>query len=317
MRIALMDDYQGIATNIVPWADRLPQAQVVAFHDHVEDEQVLVDRLAGFDVVVAMRERTPFSRSLLQRLSSLRLLVTTGMRNSAIDISAACELGIAVCGTSSSGSGPVELTWGLVLALVRHICAEDATLRAGRWQTTVGSDLAGRRLGVVGLGRLGSRVAVVGTAFAMDVVAWSPNLDPDRARAAGVHPVGKDELFATSDVVTIHMVLTERTRGLVGKEDLWRMKPSAFFVNTARAGLVDGAALLDALGQGRIAGAGLDVFDEEPLPSSHPLLRQERTVLTPHLGYVTGATYETFYGEALEDIVAFVAGHPVRVLESP
>lgn len=316
MRIALMDDYQGVAAGIVAWDQQLPDAEVVSFGDHVDNPAELVRRLNSFDVVVAMRERTAFDRNLLGSLANLRLLVTTGMRNSAIDIGAAQDLGITVCGTGSSGNGPVELTWGLILCLARHICEEQVSLRAGGWQQTVGFEIAGKQLGIVGLGRLGSRVAAVGSAFGMDVVAWSPNLDPERARAAGARWVSEAELYSASDIVTLHMVLSDRTRGMVGAQELAQMKPTAYLVNTARSGLVDEVALVDAVQSKRIAGAAMDVFEKEPVPPDHPLLRLENTVVTPHLGYVTMTAYHTFYSDALEDIVSFAAGQPVRVLSA-
>jgi len=316
MRIALMDDYQGVAAGIVGWEQQLPGAEIVTFGDHVHDPAELVRRLEPFDVVVAMRERTAFDRNVLGRLPNLRLLVTTGMRNSVIDIGAAHDLGITVCGTRSSGNGPVELTWGLILCLARNICAEQAALRAGGWQQTVGFDIAGKQLGIVGLGRLGSQVAAVGSAFGMEVVAWSPNLDLERARAAGARWVSEADLYSSSDVVTLHMVLSARTRGMVGAAQLAQMKPTAYLVNTARSGLVDEGALLDVLESRRIAGAAMDVFEKEPVPPDHPLLRLENTVVTPHLGYVTMSAYRTFYSDALADIVSFSAGQPVRVLSA-
>jgi phosphoglycerate dehydrogenase-like enzyme len=261
-----------------------------------------------------MRERTPFPRSLLERLPELRLLVTTGRRNAAIDVAAAAERGVTVCGTASHPTGPVELTWALILAVARHLPQEDASVRAGGWQETVGTDLAGSTLGIVGLGRLGERVATIGGAFGMDVVAWSQNLTAERAAEVGVRRVGRDELFASADVVTVHLVLSDRTRGLVGRAALARMKSSAILVNTSRGPIVDEAALLDALAAGTIAGAGIDVFDREPLPRHHPLRSAPRTVLTPHLGYVTERTYEVFFREAVEDVAAFLAGTPIRVL---
>jgi len=292
----------------------VPDADVVEFRDHLADEDAVAERLRDFDVVVAMRERTEFRRSLIERLPNLRLLVTTGRRNKSIDVEAANELGIPVCGTGILPNGTAELTWGLILAVARHIPQEDASLRAGGWQETVGTDLAGARLGVLGLGNQGSQVARVGLAFDMDVVAWSENLTEERAAEVGARRVDKDELFATSDVVTIHTLLSKRTRGLVGADDLGRMKPTAILINTSRGPIVDQQALLDALHQGRIAGAGLDVFDQEPLPADHPLRTAPRTVLTPHLGYVTEKTYEVFYREAVEDVAAWIAGEPIRVL---
>ncbi|TKJ28352.1 D-2-hydroxyacid dehydrogenase family protein [Blastococcus sp. CCUG 61487] len=315
-RIAVLDDYQSVAARFCDWSTVPGPVRVVEFHDSVTDEDALAARLEPFDVVVAMRERTQFRRSLLERLPDLALLVTTGMRNAAIDVAAATELGITVCGTSASAEATVELTWGLVLAALRHIPREDASMRTGGWQQTLGGDLAGARLGVVGLGRLGSRVATIGQAFGMDVVAWSENLTDERAAEVGVRRVARDELFATSDVVTVHLLLSRRTRALIGADDLARMKPTAVLVNTSRGPIVEQQALLDALHSGRIAGAGLDVYDEEPLPREHPLRSAPRTVLTPHLGYVTRGTYETFYREAVEDVAAWVGGSPVRVLDT-
>src|SRR5215218_1703281 len=278
-RIAVLDDYQSVAADFCDWS-RVPEpVDAVEFHHHVDDENELVALLEPFDVVVAMRERTPFPRSVLERLPNLRLLVTTGRRNKSIDVEAANELGIPVCGTGILPNGTAELTWGLILAVARHIPQEDASVRAGGWQNTVGTDLAGARLGVLGLGNQGSQVARVGLAFDMDVVAWSENLTEERAAEVGVRRVDRDELFSTSDVVTVHTLLSKRTRGLIGAGDLGRMKPTAILVNTSRGPIVDQQALLDALQGGRIAGAGLDVFDEEPLPKDHPLRTAPRTVL--------------------------------------
>ena len=313
-RIAVLDDYQSAAAGFADWSLVPPPVDVVEFADHLADEDALVDRLTPFEVVVAMRERTPFPRTLLERLPHLRLLVTTGRRNASIDVAAAAERGITVCGTGSHAAGPVELTWALILAVTRQVPLEDASVRAGGWQETVGTDLAGATLGVLGLGRLGERVARIGQAFDMDVVAWSQNLTGQRAAEVGVRLVDRDELFATADVLTVHLVLSDRTRGLVGRDELERMKPSAILVNTSRGPIVDEAALLDALSSSRIAGAGLDVFDTEPLAPDHPLRSAPRTVLTPHLGYVTEKTYEIFFREAVEDVAAFLAGSPIRVL---
>ena len=314
LRIAVLDDFQSVSGEFADWS-RLPEeAEVVAFADHLDDEDAVADRVADFDVVVAMRERTPFPRSLLELLPRLRLLVTTGARNAAIDVAAAAERGVTVCGTGAHPTGPVELTWALVLAVARRVPEEDAGVRAGGWQRTVGTDLAGARLGVVGLGRLGTRVARIGQAFGMDVVAWSQHLTDERAAEAAVRRVDRDELLATADVVTVHLVLSDRTRGLVGRDELARMKPEAILVNTSRGPVVDEAALLEALAEGRLAGAGLDVYDREPLPPDSPLRTAPRTVLTPHLGYVTRDTYRVFYGDAVEDVAAFLRGEPVRVI---
>jgi phosphoglycerate dehydrogenase-like enzyme len=313
-RIAVLDDYQSVAADFADWSKLPEPAEVVEFHDHIADPDALVARLEPFDVVIAMRERTRFSKEILERLPNLKLLVTTGMRNKSIDVAAANERGITVCGTGSQPYAAAELTWALILAVLRHVPQEDADVRRGGWQTTVGGDLAGATLGVVGLGKLGTRVATVGLAFGMDVVAWSQNLTDERAAEVGVRRVEKDELFATADVVTIHTLLSKRTRGLIGAEDLALMKHTAVLVNTSRGPIVDEKALIDVLQKGLIAGAGLDVFDEEPLPLDHPLRALPRTVLTPHLGYVTRDTYEIYYREAVEDVAAFLAGSPVRVI---
>jgi phosphoglycerate dehydrogenase-like enzyme len=313
-RIAVLDDYQSVAADFADWSKLPEPAEVVEFHDHVADPDALVARLEPFDVVIAMRERTRFSKEILERLPNLKLLLTTGMRNKSIDVAAANERGITVCGTGSQPYAAAELTWALIHAVLRHIPQEDADVRRGGWQTTVGGDLAGATLGVVGLGKLGTRVATVGLAFGMDVVAWSQNLTDERAAEVGARRVEKDELFATADVVTIHTLLSKRTRGLIGAEDLALMKHTAVLVNTSRGPIVDEKALIDVLQKGLIAGAGLDVFDEEPLPLDHPLRSLPRTVLTPHLGYVTRGTYEIYYREAVEDVAAFLAGSPVRVI---
>jgi phosphoglycerate dehydrogenase-like enzyme len=312
-RIAVLDDYQQIATTYADWS-KVPDAEVVVFHDHVADEDALVARLASFDILVAMRERTPFPRSLLSRLPNLELLVTSGARNKSIDLEAATDLGITVCGTGNLSTPAVELTWALILAAVRHVPQEDAGMRAGGWQHTVGGDLAGTTLGVIGLGRLGERVARIGQAFGMDVVAWSQNLTDERAAEVGVRRVEKDELMSTADVVTIHVVLSDRTRGLIGASDLALMKHTAVLVNTSRGPIVDEQALVDAIRQDRIGGAGLDVFDIEPLPVDHPLRELRRVVLTPHIGYGTRGSYAIYHGEAVEDVLAWLGGNPVRVM---
>jgi phosphoglycerate dehydrogenase-like enzyme len=313
-RIAVLDDYQYVAATYADWS-RLPRAvEVVEFSDHVDDLATLVRRLSPFDVIVAMRERTPFPRGLLERLPNLKLLITTGAANKSIDVAAAAEHGITVCGTGAHPPGTAELTWALILAVARHIPQEDASVRAGGWQQTVGLDLAGSTLGVIGLGRLGSRVARIGQAFEMDVVAWSANLTDERAAEVGVRRMSKEGLLSTSDVVTIHLQLSDRTRGLIGRGELSRMKPNSILVNTSRGPIVDEHALIEALRGGAIHGAGLDVFDQEPLPRHHPLREMRRGVLTPHLGYVTEKTYEVFYRDAVDDVAAWLAGEPIRVI---
>ena len=314
IKVAVLDDCQEVSLRYGAWEVLGDAVNVTVFSDHVADAEALVDRLVGFSVVVAMRERTAFPRRMFERLPGLRLLVTTGMANAAIDLAAARDHGVVVSGTGGLGLPTAELTWALILGLARHIVAEDRSIREGGWQRTVGSDLAGATLGVVGLGRLGSRVAKIGLAFGMDVIAWSQNLQSETAQAHGVRAVSKDELFGTADVITIHLQLSERTRGLITKDDLALLKPTASIVNTSRGPIIDEEALLEALSRGQLAGAGLDVFDVEPLPTDHPLRSAPRTLLTPHIGYVTDGTYRVFYREAIEDIAAFLAGHPVRVL---
>lgn len=313
MRVAILDDYQSVALSFADWAS-LGADEVTPLSGHIAEDADLVAELQRFDVVVAMRERTAFTADRFRLLPNLRLLVTTGMANAAIDLEAARAAGVTVCGTRGSAGATTELTWGLILSVVRHIPAEDAAVRAGGWQHTVGFGLQGRTLGVVGLGRLGSQVARIGLAFGMEVLAWSQHLTAAAADAVGATPVTKDDLFASADVVTVHYKLSERSAGLVGAREIGLMKPTAYLVNTSRGPLVDSDALLAALRSGAIAGAALDVYDEEPLPGGHPLWNAPRTVLTPHIGYVSDDGYRIFYGEAVEDIAAFFAGHPVRVL---
>jgi len=315
-RVALLDDYQGVALRMADWKSLPAGTDVVAFPDHLADESALAARLADFDIVMAMRERTPFTRSLFERLPKLRLLITAGMRNASIDMKAAAERGVLVCGTSGLPYPTAELAWGLILGLMRRIPAEDRATREGRWQVSLGLGLNGKTLGVLGLGTLGSRVARVGRAFEMTVLAWSQNLTAARAEEVGATLVAKDELLARSDIVSIHLVLSERTRGLVGARELGLMKRTAYLVNTSRGPIVDEAALVRALREGTIAGAGLDVFEPEPLPADHPFRSRPNIVVTPHLGYVTEETYRVFYGHALEDVQAFLRGAPVRVLNA-
>ena len=328
MRVAILDDYQQVALASTDWSAVRELAEITVFHEHLARTEALVRVLEPFHVVVAMRERTAFDAGRLGRLPNLRLLVTTGMGNAAIDLAAAGERGITVCGTGGSATATAELTWGLILALARHIPEEDQRMKAagraggaaigvgGGWQRTVGTGLAGKRLGVVGLGYQGRMVAKIGRAFGMELLAWSQHLDPERARKAHARAVSKEELFSSSDVVTVHYKLSPRSVGLVGAAELALMKPSAFLVNTSRGPIVDSAALLAALRSGSIAGAALDVFDTEPLPLSDPLRTAPNVILTPHLGYVTDDSYRAFYTDAAEDIVAYAAGAPVRVLSA-
>lgn len=313
-KVAVLDDYQGVAVEMADWSSLPDGVEVDVFSDHLSDEDEVSGRLRPYDAVVAMRERTPFRRSLLERLPNLRLLVTTGMRNASIDVAAANDNGITVCGTNGLPYPTAELTWGLILALARKIPTEDRATREGHWQVTMGEGLQGKTLGALGLGNLGSQVATVGVAFGMRVIAWSQNLTADRASQFGAELVSKEELLRSSDILTIHTILSRRTRGLIGADELAMMKRSAYLVNTSRGPIVDEEALIAALRSGAIAGAGLDVFDVEPLPLDHPLRSLPNTVLTPHMGYVTSETYRIFYGDAVEDIRAFLAGAPVRVI---
>ncbi|QJS11889.1 D-2-hydroxyacid dehydrogenase family protein [Streptomyces argyrophyllae] len=316
LRCVVLDDFQGVATRLADWSVIEDQVEVVALREHLDGEDALAAALAEYDIVVTLRERVPFPGSLIARLPRLRLLIASGMRNSVIDYAAAEAHGVTVCGTASSSTPPVELTWALLLGLARGIVQESNALRGdGPWQSTVGADLHGRRLGLLGLGKIGGRVAQVGLAFGMRVSAWSQNLTERRAEEVGVELAGsKEELLRDSDFVSVHLALGDRTRGLVGAAELALMKPTAYLVNTSRAAIVDQDALLAALHEGRIAGAGVDVFDVEPLPDGHPMRTAPRLLATPHLGYVSHANYTTYYGQAVEDIQAYLAGSPVRRL---
>jgi phosphoglycerate dehydrogenase-like enzyme len=314
VRVAVLDDYQDVALEMTDWSTLPKDVEVRVFQDHLKDEDALVGRLQGFDIVMAMRERTPFPRSTFARLPNLKLLTTTGMRNAAIDMQAASDHGVTVCGTGGVVYPTAELTWGLILSLLRHIPREDHATRGGRWQVSMGIDLNGKTLGVIGLGNLGSQVATVGKAFQMRVIAWSQNLTAERAAHFGAELVSKDELLSQADVVSIHLVLSDRTRGLLGARDLGLMKPTAYLVNTSRGPIVDEKALVDALQNKRIAGAALDVFDDEPLSLDHPLRHCDNSVITPHIGYVTENTYKIFFNQTVENIKAFLDGTPIRVI---
>jgi phosphoglycerate dehydrogenase-like enzyme len=314
VKVAVLDDYQNVAKDLGDWSILSADVELHTFQDHLIDEDMLVERLIGFEIVVGMRERTPFPQSLLERLPALRLLITTGMVNASFDLDAATDLGILVEGTGNLGNITGELTWGLIMTLARHIAEEDKATRAGQWQTTIGPSLEGKTLGLLGLGRIGSQLAAYGHAFHMPIIAWSQNLTLERAAECGATLVSKEELFAQSDVVSIHVRLSERTKGLVTSHDLSLMKPSAYFVNTSRGPIVDEPALIDLLRRKAIAGAALDVFDEEPLPLNHTLRDMENTVITPHLGYVTTESYKVMYDDAAEDIQAFLSGQFTRVL---
>ena len=311
-RVAVLDDYQGVALGLADWSSL--NVPVDVFRDTITGPDALAARLAPYDAIVIMRERTPFPRALVERLPNLKLLVTTGARNASVDSAALKERGITFCGTGGLGSPTSELTWGLILALLRHIPGQDRALREGHWQTAVGEGLDGRTIGIVGLGRLGARVARVATAFDMRVLAWSTNLTEEAAAKAGATRVDKETLLRESDVVTVHLVLSDRSRHTLGAADLALMKPTAVLVNTSRAPIVDATALAAALREGRLAGAALDVYDTEPLPADDPILAAPNTLLTPHLGYVTRANYQAMYGGAVEAIRAWTTGTPIRVI---
>ncbi|MDC7338471.1 D-2-hydroxyacid dehydrogenase family protein [Streptomyces lydicus] len=315
-RCAVLDDYQGVALSTADWSPLADAVDVRTLRQPFRSEDEVVAAIGDCEIVVAMRERTPFPASLLARLPRLRLLITSGMRNAAIDLDAAARHGVTVCGTASNTEPPVELTWALILGLARDVVTENTALRAGGpWQSTLGADLHGRTLGLLGLGKIGTRVARIGLAFGMDVVAWSRNLTPERAAEAGVRAAAtKEELLEGSDFVSVHLVLGERTRGLLGAAELRRMRPTSYLINTSRAAIVDQSALLQALRENWIAGAGLDVFEQEPLPADHPLRTLPNVLALPHLGYVTRRNYEGYFQQAVEDITAFLAGAPIRQL---
>jgi phosphoglycerate dehydrogenase-like enzyme len=316
-RLAILDDYQDVAHGFADWSSlEAHGVAVTSYREPFASPDALVSALAGVTIIIAMRERTAFPREVLEKLPALQLLVTTGMANASIDVEAAAELGMTVCGTPGSPTAAPELTWALLLAIARSIPSEDASLRSGGWQNTVGFELAGKTLGVVGLGKIGRRIAAYGQAFGMEVLAWSENLKDEDAAEAGVRKVSKADLFRNSDVATLHLRLSPRSEGIVGEPELRLLGPDGVLVNTARGPLVDQDALVRALSEGWIAGAALDVFDHEPLPAGHPLLSAPNTVLSPHLGYVTRESYRQFYGGALEDVKAWLAGSPVRVISA-
>jgi phosphoglycerate dehydrogenase-like enzyme len=307
MRVAILDDYQDVALTMADWSQVAERATITVFNDHAADPDAVVERLAPFDVVCVMRERTPLPKDVIERLPRLKMIASTGPFNAAVDVEAAEERGIYVSTTGGYVESTVELTWALILTTARRIVDESASVRDGGWQTSVGRQLGGSVLGVLGLGRIGSRVAKVGKAFGMDIIAWSTNLTPEAAEQAGAVYVPKDELFSRADVLTVHLKLSERSSGLVGAEELALMKPTALLVNTSRGPIVDESALVEALRSRRIAGAGLDVFDIEPLPSGHPLRSLDNVIATPHIGYVAEQVYRVFYGESAAKIAGWLS----------
>ncbi len=316
VRVAILDDYQNVALKLADWSKLGKDVEIKVFTEAVRrtPEDTIRD-CKGFQVVSMMRERTPFPRQVIEGLPDLKLLITTGARNASIDMAACAERGIVVCGTSSFGNPTTGIAFGLMLELTRRIGWENARMKAGeRWQVTLGADLEGATLGVLGLGKLGTRAAGVGKAFGMKVIAWSQNLTPEKCKEAGVEYASKEDLFRNADFVTIHLQLSDRTRGLVGTTELGLMKKSAYIVNTSRGPIIDEKALLAALNEGRIAGAGLDVFDVEPLPVDHPLRHMDNVVITPHLGYVSQQNYRGYFPDIVDDIRGWMDGKPVRVI---
>jgi phosphoglycerate dehydrogenase-like enzyme len=315
VRCAILDDYQNVALQMADWSPVANDLDIKVFNEHLGSQDQVIAALKGFQIVSAMRERTPFPRDVIEALPDLKLLITTGARNASFDIAAAKERGVTVCGTGGFGNPTAGIAVGHMLELTRRIGYEHARLKAGvPWQSTIGLDLDGLTLGIIGLGKLGTRMARIAQAFGMKVVAWSQNLTPEKCKEVGAEYVSKDDLFRRSDFVTIHVVLSERTRGLVGARELGLMKPTAYLINTSRGPIVEEAALLAALRGKKIAGAGLDVFDVEPLPLDHPLRKMDNAVLTPHLGYVSTQNYRVYFKDVVEVIRGFLDGKPVRVI---
>jgi phosphoglycerate dehydrogenase-like enzyme len=315
LRCAILDDYQNVALKLADWGPLADRVETTVFDAPFASTDAAIAALQDFEIVCAMRERTPFPRTVFEALPNLKLLITSGMRNAAIDLEAAKARNVAVCGTAMIGNPTAGLTIGLMLELTRKIGFENARMKAGQpWQVTLGEDIGGKTLGIVGLGKLGSQVAAIGRALGMKTIAWSSNLTPEACEKEGVTYATKEELFATADVISIHLVLSERSRGLVGRDDLARMKPTAYLINTARGPIVDEAALLEVLQAGKIAGAGLDTYSQEPLPIDSPLRQLDNVVITPHLGYVTAENYRRIYREMIEGIEGWLKGEPLRKL---
>jgi phosphoglycerate dehydrogenase-like enzyme len=313
VQVAILDDYQGVALQSADWAKLQGKANITVFRDHLSDSDSVVQRLRPFDVVCIMRERTPLTRAILEQLPNLKLIASTGFRNASIDLSAAEERGVTVCHTGYTPHGAIELTWALILAILRNVPAEFAAVQKGEWQISIGGDLKGKTIGLVGLGNIGARMAEIAQAFGMGVIAWSQNLTRETAEEHGAQLVTKEELFCLADIVTVHLVLSPRSKGIVGTAELTLMKPTAFLINTSRGPLVDETALIHALQNRTIAGAALDVYDVEPLPESHPFRSLDRLLVTPHVGFVTTETYKIFYQDTVENIAAWLSGRPVRV----
>ncbi len=312
--IAILDDYQNVALKMADWSRLQANHRITVFDKPFKNQDEVAKALAGFEIVNIMRERTPFPRALFERLPDLKLLITTGPRNASVDVKAANERGIVVCGTDAGGHATAELAFGLILSLARNLPTEFTNMREGRWQTTLGNDIRGKTLGLLGLGKLGGEVAKFGKAFGMNLIAWSQNLTPERAAEIGAQRVEKDELFRRADYISVHLVLSDRSRGLVGARELGLMKPTASIVNTSRGPIIDASALAATLKEKRIASAALDVYDTEPLPADHPLRSEPRAVLTPHIGYVTEESYRVFFDGVIAAIEGWLAGKHIRVL---
>ncbi|HWJ35409.1 MAG TPA: D-2-hydroxyacid dehydrogenase family protein [Steroidobacteraceae bacterium] len=308
VRIAVLDDYQGVALTLADWSQVKERARVDVFRDHLAGADAVIDRLLPYDVVCVMRERTPLRRDVIERLPKLKLICSTAKRNASIDTTAAAERGIKVVHTRYASTPTIELTWALILASARHLTAESAALRGGGWQTTLGDDMANSTLGIIGLGSIGSQIAKVGLAFGMNVIAWSQNLTAPAAAAAGARLVSKEELLRESDIVSIHLVLSQRTTGLIGTAEFELMKPTARLINTSRGPIVVESALIGALANGRIAGAAIDVFDTEPLPPDHPYRKIDNLLATPHIGYVSRGLYQRFYADTVANILEWLNG---------
>jgi phosphoglycerate dehydrogenase-like enzyme len=314
MKLAILDDYQGVSLTAADWSKVAGRVEISRFRDHLEEEAAVIKRLQPFDILLVMRERTPLPGRVLERLGNLKLILSTGRRNASIDLDACKRRGITVCHTGYSSHGAAEHTWAMILAALRHIPEEVASLRAGGWQRQVGIDLQGKVLGVVGLGNIGAKIAKVARAFDMEVIAWSQNLTADKAEAGGARLVDKQTLFREADIVTLHLILSGRSRGIVGAAELALMKPTAWLVNTSRGPLVEEVALIEALQTKRIAGAALDVFDIEPLRPHHPFRRLGNVLATPHVGFVTEDTYKIFYRDSVENLQAWLDGKPIRTV---
>jgi phosphoglycerate dehydrogenase-like enzyme len=311
MKIAVLDDYQNVALTLADWSPVAEKAEITVFNDHISDPSALVERLLPFDIICVMRERTPLPRGIIEQLPQLKMIASTGTRNASIDLAAASERGIAVTGTRYWSTPTIEMTWALILSSMRHIVQESAAVRNRSWQSAIGEDLHGKTLGVLGLGNIGREVARIGRSFGMKIIAWSQNMTPEIAAAAGATLVAKDELFRQADVVTIHLILSRRTRGLIGRAELALMKPTARLINTSRGPIVDEESLIKALQSHLIAGAALDVFDQEPLPALHPFRTLPNVLATPHVGYVAEGLYRAFYEDAVASITAWLDNHAI------